>query len=131
MAEPGRSQLQMMLVQQAGLGALPLSILSPENFLPFIRDVEQLAVEERLAPVLVYWSSHSAAWLLPTGARFKELMRDAFCASIFSEERQEPPDEWCFLIESRGLCLVLYGQQTLESPGQKYQCSGSMDPQIV
>lgn len=132
MAEPGRSKLQMMLVQQSGPGALPLSILSPENFLPFIRDVEQLAVEEKLAPVLVYWSFHSAAWLLPTGQRFKELMRDAFCVSIFSEDKQDPPDEWCFLIESRGLCLVLYGQQAVEAQNtQKYQCSGSMDPQIV
>ncbi len=34
-------------------GALPLSILSPAEFLPFIRDVEQLAVAEKLAPVLV------------------------------------------------------------------------------
>jgi len=132
MAEPGGSQLQMMLVQQAGPGALPLSILSPAEFLPFIRDVEQLAVAEKLAPVLVYWSRRSAAWLLPTGPRFKELMRDAFCVSIFSEDRQDTPDEWCFLIESRGLCLILYAQQALESPqGEKYQCSGSMNAQIV
>lgn len=132
MPEPGGSQLQMMLVQQAGPGALPLSILSPAEFLPFIRDVEQLAVAEKLAPVLVYWSRRSAAWLLPTGPRFKELMRDAFCVSIFSEDRPEPPDEWCFLIESRGLCLILYAQQALESPqGEKYQCSGSMNAQIV
>lgn len=130
MAEPGGSQLQMMLVQQSGPGALPLSILTPAEFLPFIRDVEQLAVAEKLAPVLVYWSRKSAAWLLPTGPRFKELMRDAFCVSIFSEDRPEPPDEWCFLIESRGLCLILYAQQALES-GEKYQCSGSMNPLIV
>jgi len=132
MAEPGGSQLQMMLVQQAGPNALPLSILAPAEFLPFIRDVEQLAVSQKLAPVLVYWSRRSAAWLLPTGPRFKELMRDAFCVSIFSEDRPEPPDEWCFLIESRGLCLILYAQQALESPqGEKYQCSGSMNPQVV
>lgn len=132
MAEPGYSKLQMMLVQQAGPNALPLSILSPAEFLPFIRDVEQFAVTQKLAPVLVYWSRRSAAWLLPTGPRFKELMRDAFCVSIFSEDRQEPPDEWCFLIESRGLCLILYAQQAMESPlGEKYQCSGSMNPQVV
>lgn len=132
MAEPGGSQLQMMLVQQAGPHALPLSILSPQEFLPFIRDVEQLAVSQKLAPVLVYWSRRSAAWLLPTGPRFKELMRDAFCVSIFSEDRPEPPDEWCFLIESRGLCLILYAQQAMESPqGEKYQCSGSMNPRVV
>lgn len=132
MAEPGRTQLQMMLVQQAGPGALPLSILAQANFLPFIRTVEQLAVDERLAPVMVYWSKHTAARYVPSGPRFRELLKDAFCVSIFSEDRDEPPDEWCFLIESRGLCLIVYGQQTLESPtSDKFQCSGSMDPQIV
>lgn len=132
MAEPGRTQLQMMLVQQAGPGALPLSILAQANFLPFIRTVEQLAVDERLAPVMVYWSKHTAARYVPSGPRFRELLKDAFCVSIFSEDRDEPPDEWCFLIDSRGLCLIVYGQQTLESPtADKFQCSGSMDPQIV
>jgi len=132
MAEPGRTQLQMMLVQQAGPGALPLSILAQAKFLPFIRTVEQLAVDERLAPVMVYWSTHTAARYLPSGPRFRELMKDAFCVSTFSEDREEPPDEWCFLIESRGLCLIVYGMQALESPtADKFQCSGSMDPQIV
>lgn len=132
MAEPGRTQLQMMLVQQAGPGALPLSILNESNYLPFLRTVEQLAIDERLAPVVVYWSRHTAAKLLPMGQRYKDLMRDAFCVSIFSEDRNDPPDEWCFLIESRGLCLIVYGQQALEAPESgKYQCSGSMDPQIV
>jgi diguanylate cyclase (GGDEF)-like protein len=132
MAEPSRIQLQMMLVQQAGPGALPLSILPPASFLPFLRQVEQLAVEERLRPVLVYWSRQSAARLLPAGSRFRELMRDAYCVSIFSEDRLDPPDEWCFLLESHGLCLVVYGQQALESPdGEKYQCTGSMEPALV
>lgn len=131
MAEPSRIQLQMMLVQQAGPGALPLSILPPASFLPFLRQVELLTVEERLRPVLVYWSRQSAARLLPAGSRFRELMRDA-CVSIFSEDRLDPPDEWCFLIESHGLCLVVYGQQALESPdGEKYQCTGSMEPALV
>ncbi|MDZ4832786.1 MAG: diguanylate cyclase [Candidatus Melainabacteria bacterium] len=132
MAEPSRIQLQMMLVQQGGPGALPLSILPPQSFLPFLRQVEQLAVEERLRPVLVYWSRQSAARLLPAGSRFRELMRDAYCVSIFSEDRLDPPDEWCFLLESHGLCLVVYGQQALESPdGEKYQCTGSMEPALV
>src|ERR1700728_1883038 len=133
MAEPGRTQLQMMLVQQSGPGALPLSILSPNSFLPFLRTVEQLAIDERLAPVVVYWSRHTAAGLLPGGVRYRELIRDAFCVSIFSEDRNDPPDEWCFLVESRGLCLIVFGVQALESGPEalKFQCSGSMDPQIV
>ncbi len=132
MVEPSRTQLQMMLVQQSGPGALPLSILSPNSFLPFLRTVEQMAIDERLAPVVVYWSRQTAARFLPGGQRYRELIRDAFCVSIFSEDRNDPPDEWCFLIESRGLCLIVYGQQAMESPdADKFQCSGSMDPQIV
>jgi diguanylate cyclase (GGDEF)-like protein len=135
MAEPGRTQLQMMLVQQAGRDALNLSILSPNGpngFLPFLRTVEQLCVDERLAPIVVYWSRHTAARWLPGGQRYRELMRDAFRVSIFSEDQADPPDEWCFLIESRGLSLIVYGMQTLESPDpDKFQCSGSMDPRIV
>lgn len=135
MPEQSRTQLQMMLVQQAGRDALPLSILSPSGptgFLPFLRTVEQLCVDERLAPVVIYWSRHTAARLLPGGQRYRELMRDAFRVSIFSEDRADPPDEWCFLIESRGLSLIVYGQQTLDLPeSDKFQCSGSMDPRIV
>jgi diguanylate cyclase (GGDEF)-like protein len=133
MPEPGRiTQLQMMLVQQAGPSVLPLSILAQVSFLPFIRAAEQLALEQNLCPVLVYWSRHSAVKLLPGGPRYRQLMRDAFCVSIFSEERGDPPEEWCVLLESRSLSLVVYGQQALEAiESEKYQCSGSMDPQIV
>jgi len=133
MAEAGRiTQLQMMLVQQAGPNVLPLSILSDVSYLPFIRAAEQLSLEQNLCPVLVYWSRHSAARLLPMGPRYRQLMRDAFCVSIFSEERGDPPEEWCVLLESRSLSLVVYGQQALEAiDSEKYQCSGSMDPQIV
>jgi len=127
-----RTQLQMMLVQQAGPGALPLSILPPTTYLPFIRQVEQTAMDENLCPVIVYWSRHSAARLLPTGPRYRQLMRDAFCVSIFSEEHGDPPEEWCMLLESRSLSLVVYGQQAMEAvEAEKFQCSGSMDPQIV
>ena len=127
-----RTQLQMMLVQQAGPGALPLSILPPTTYLPFIRTVEQTAMDENLCPVIVYWSRHSAARLLPTGPRYRQLMRDAFCVSIFSEEHGDPPEEWCMLLESRSLSLVVYGQQAMEAvESEKFQCSGSMDPQIV
>src|SRR5690606_34499499 len=113
-------------------GALPLSILAPQAFLPFLRQVEQLAIEEKIRPVLVYWSRQSAARLLPTGQRFHELLRDADCVCIFSEDRKDTSDEWCFLLESRGLCLVVYGHQAMESPdGEKYQCVGSMDPTLV
>jgi hypothetical protein len=60
----------MMLVQQSGAGALPLSILAPDSFLPFIRELEKLSLDQKLAPVIVYWSRQSAARLLPGGRYF-------------------------------------------------------------
>ena len=135
MAEPVRNHIQMMLVQQAGSGALPLSILSangPNGYLPFLRVVEQLCVDERLAPVVVYWTRHQAPILLPTGQRYGELMRNAYRVSVFAEDRHEPPEQWSFLVESRGLCLIVYGQQAIETGAtDKFQCSGSMDPAVV
>ena len=132
MGESGRIQLQMMLVQQSGQGALPLSILPPEAFLPFIRQVERLTIEERLSPVIVYWSRHAVSRLLPLGRDYGLLVRESTFVGYFSEEKNEPPDEWCFLVESPQICLVVYGQEALEAPGsQKYQCTGSMEPGIV
>lgn len=130
--ESGRIQLQMMLVQQSGAGALPLSILPPDSFLPFIRELEKLSLDQKLAPVIVYWSRQSAARLLPGGRYFGTLLRESTCVSCFSEERQDSPDEWCVLMESPGLSIVVYGQQAMESPNsEKYQCTGSMEPAIV
>src|SRR5438270_87573 len=60
MAQQVRSQLQMMLLQQSGPGSLPLSNLGPEEFLGFFRKVEKLVLDERLAPVVVYWSRQNA-----------------------------------------------------------------------
>ncbi|HEY9681786.1 MAG TPA: diguanylate cyclase [Oculatellaceae cyanobacterium] len=137
MAEPGQTQLQMMLVQQAGSGALPLSILSAHGssgYVSFLRVVEQLCVDERLQPVVVYWARHQqqAPIILPTGQRYGELLRNAYRVSVFSEDRNDPPDQWAFLVESRGLCLIVYGQQATETgASDKFQCSGSMEPAVV
>jgi diguanylate cyclase (GGDEF)-like protein len=132
MSESGRIQLQMMLVQQSGQGALPLSILPPVSFMPFIRLVERLTIDERLSPVIVYWSRQAVSRLLPPGRDYGTLVRESTFVGYFSEERSDPPDEWCFLVESPQLCLVVYGQQALEAPTtEKYQCTGSMDPMIV
>ncbi len=131
MVESGRIQLQMMLVQQSGQGALPLSILPPLTFMPFVRLVERLTIDERLSPVIVYWSRQAVSRLLPPGRDYGTLVRESTFVGYFSEERSDPPDEWCFLVESPQLCLVVYGQQALEAPtSEKYQCTGSMDPMI-
>lgn len=132
MPDASWTQLQMMLVQQAGAGALPLSILPAASFIPFVRAAEQLCIDEALAPILVYWSRHSAAKLLPGGSRYRQLMKSAFCVSIFSEEKSDPPEAWCVLIESNSLSMIVFGQQALETTdSEKYQCSGSLDPQVV
>lgn len=111
--------------------SLPLCSVGHSLFLPFLRSVEQLMIDERLSPILVYWSRQTAARFLPSGQRFRELMRDAFCLSIFSEDREDPPDEWCFLVESRGLCLILYGQQNYNHSGRSdhssYSAGGAAD----
>src|SRR5437868_11798852 len=131
MAQQVRSQLQMMLLQQSGPGSLPLSNLTPEEFLGFLRKVERMVLDERLAPTIVYWSSQNAQRLLPVEHLLRELKRDSFCVSTFSEARVELADEWCFLLESQRLSMIVYGQQDIESSTVSFQCNGSLDPQIV
>ncbi|MBI4532823.1 MAG: diguanylate cyclase [Candidatus Melainabacteria bacterium] len=130
--DKGRSQLQMMLLQQAGPGALPLSNLSLPACLEYVRKVEQIILDEKLSPLMVYWSSHDAQRFLPTGQRLRELKRDAFCFCEFSEKKSNSSDEWCLLVESNGLSMVVYGQQTADvSAGSAFQCAGSLDATIV
>lgn len=130
MVEQKRTQLFMALVQQAGVGSLPLSYLNREQFLDFMRKVEKAAIQER-SPIIVYWSSRNSKWLLPEGASYRQLMRDAFCISVFSEERDDKQEEFCFLIESQGLCLTLYGHRTDDKFDSAFQCVGSIDPDMV
>lgn len=117
-----------MLVQQAGIGSLPLSFLSRSEFLSFMRKIEQAACQER-SPIFVYWSSRDAHWLLPENQT--RLRRDAFCVAMFSEDRDDKQEEFCFIVESQGLCLVLYGYRSDEHGGDVFQCVGSIDPELV
>jgi diguanylate cyclase (GGDEF)-like protein len=130
MVEQKRTQLFMMLVQQAGVGSLPMSHLGREEFLGFMRKIEKSALEVG-APTVVYWSSRNCRWLLPDGADYRKLTREAFCVSVFSEERDDKAEEFCFLVESRGLCLVLYGHRSDEHGPEVFQCVGSVDPDMV
>lgn len=132
MAQQVRSQLQMMLLQQSGPASLPLSNLAPDQFLGFLRKVERTVLDERLAPTLAYWSSQNAQRLLPAEHALRELKRDSFCVSVFSESRLELADEWCFLMESQRMSMIVYGQQDLEqTSGIVFQCNGSLDPAVV
>ncbi|MBX9573744.1 MAG: diguanylate cyclase [Candidatus Obscuribacterales bacterium] len=132
MAEQGRTQLFMMLVQQAGTGALTLSNLTAEQFMPFFRRIEDHVVMHGLSPVIVYWSTRNVRWFLPEAEKFNKLKRDAFCVSTFAEDQLEKQDEFCFLVQSQGISIVVYGRCSDENNGDRiYQCVGSMDPHIV
>lgn len=130
MVEQKRTQLFMMLVQQAGVGSLPMSHLSLEQFTGFMRKIEKMATLER-SPIIVYWSSRNSRRMLPEGAEHRKLSRDCFCISVFSEERDDKQEEFCFLVESQGLCLVLYGFRSDEHGPEVFQCVGSVDPDMV
>jgi len=111
---------------------LPTISATPEHFIPFIRLVEKLALENEARPVLVYWSRHSAAKLIPAGPRYRQLMRDSLCVSIFSEEKGDPPEEWIVLLDSEVLSVVVCGQSILEDLGDEhYKCAGSLEPEDV
>lgn len=129
MAEIGLSQLQMMLVRQGGFGTLPLCILPAASFLSFIRDLEQICLDQELDAIIVYWSRHNASFLLPDKTRLKELNDRCKCISIFSDNTRQGVDEWCVLVDSRKLSVIIYGQGTAGS--DNYQCAGSMDTEIV
>ena len=132
MVEQGRTQLFMMLVQQAGTGALSLANLTSEQFMPFFRRIEEHVVMHGLSPVIVYWSTRNVRWLLPEANAFNKLKRDAFCVSTFAEEQSDKQDEFCFLVHSQGISMVVYGRCSDENNGDHvYQCVGSIDPHIV
>src|SRR5437660_1030694 len=98
MVEQKRTQLFLMLVQQAGIGSLPLTFLNRGEFLSFMRKIEQAATQER-SPIFVYWSSRNSHWMLPDNRQ--RLMRDAFCLAQFSEERDDKEEEFCAIVESQ------------------------------
>lgn len=132
MVDEVRTQLFMMLVQQPGSGALPLSNLTADQFLPFIRRIEDLVVNQGISPILVYWSSHKAEWMIPPSQDYQALQKEAHYISHFSEERFDKQDEFCFLVHSQGISLILYGHKSDDSHQDGvYQCVGSIDPHIV
>lgn len=128
MVEQKRTKLFLMLVQQAGPGSLPLSFLSRFQCLEFMRQAETVAANER-SPIFVYWSSRSASWLLPEFTA--NLERRADCLAVFSEERDDKQEEFCFIVESHGLSIVIYAHHVEEYGPDVFQCVGSVDPELV
>jgi hypothetical protein len=115
-----------------GTFKMPLKVAHGPSVLPFIRFVEELSLENKLRPLLIYWSRYGAANLLPSPARYRELQESALSLAVFSEERSDPPDEWAVLLQSQKLSAIVHGQQIVESDNKrKYQCSGSLDLHAV
>jgi hypothetical protein len=131
------AQLQMMLMQQAGPTSLPLSHLTLKDIAGFLRKVEGFCLDDGLRPVLTYWSNFSQAEvILPSDeireGYLEEIKSHAHNFSIVKEARNQIPFEWCFLLESTKLSMVVYGQSTQDSPEtSKLTCVGSMDAQLV
>ncbi len=117
-----------MLVQQAGAGSLPLSFLNRFQCLEFLRQVETVTAMER-SPIFVYWSSRDAVWLLPEIPT--NLERRADCMAVFSEDRDDKQEEFCFIAESGGISMVVYGFHSDEHGSDIFQCVGSVDPELV
>lgn len=131
MVDGVRTQLFMMLVQQPGSGALPLSNLTADQFLPFVRRLEENVATNKLSPIIVFWSSHNASWMLPPPDIYQSLVQDSMYVSVFSEECLEKQDEFCFMVHSQGISMILYGHRADDSTENVYQCVGSIDPHVV
>ncbi|CAM6006253.1 unnamed protein product [Sphagnum balticum] len=96
---------------------LSTGALSLDEVNSFLRFAENLVLEESLAPIIVYWSENTASKILPAGARFRQLMREAACVSFFSQELTGPKDDgFCFLIEGSSLCLVIANKELIDDP---------------
>jgi len=108
---------------------LPMATLSPIQFLPFIREIESIVLDEGIEPVIVYWARHSATKLLPGEACYSELIKAATCVTTFSEHRTKPPDEWMFVVEGQELSLALYGRQGQEN--DREEADENLDPRAL
>ncbi len=124
--------IQSILIQRTGTESLPISILEPKIIQPFLRDVEKFVIDNKLNPFIVYWSNKNAKRLLPKADDLKKLKENANYLGVFSDNDTETLDEWSFLIESPGLCLIVNGLEISEAANTyKYECIGSLNAEMV
>tara|TARA_Y100001978_G_C23597691_1_gene387082 strand:+ start:86 stop:592 length:507 start_codon:yes stop_codon:yes gene_type:complete len=98
--------------------------LTPSLFLPRLRKVESIAESVEYS-VLIYCSVRSAGRFLPRGPRFRELMRDISCLSIFSfVYDSEPDDSTVFVFSSDGSLFIDFNQ--IPDELKTYWCSGCL-----
>ncbi len=124
--------IQSIIIQHTGSESLPMSILEPKKIQPFLREIEKFTIENNLEPLIVYWSNDNAKKLLPKNEDFLHLQEKANYLGVFSNNNKDSLDEWSFLVESLGLCLVVNGLEISEASNTyKYECIGSLNPDIV
>lgn len=107
---------------------LALAVLSPNAFLPWLRFAEEEMLDEgSIAGSIIYWSRTFAGGLLPGGVKYRELIRDSYCVSIFSENRSDF-DEWAVVAETMSLCFIVFGTQDDRDIKKKFEV---VDPRFI
>lgn len=107
-------------------GELYAKKLPPERFLPTLRYIENVALETE-SPVFVYYSVKSAGRMLPKGPKFRDLLGQSGCVSIFSQDQTPLPDECAFWAFTTGGCIYINIAQVEPGDIENYWCSGSID----
>lgn len=135
--DPRKQKIVQIL--QAKSGLVPAEELKGHftraELLPFLRKIEKTMIEQeqiRNQLVLVYWSSSDVANLLPQKQELLILSRASLACSAFSEHRQGDGDEFAFIVMSKELSIIVYGQATDSiASSHMYECSISFDPNSI
>lgn len=107
-------------------GELYAKKLSPPRFVATLRYIENVALGTE-SQVFVYYSVKSAGRMLPKGPKFRDMMRQVECVSIFSQDQIALQDECAFwAFTTRGNIYFNIAQVEPED-SENYWCSGSID----
>lgn len=107
-------------------GELYAKKLPPPRFVATLRYIENVALKTE-SPVFVYYSVKSAGRMLPKGPKFRDLMRQSECVSIFSQDQTALQDECAFWAFTTGGCIYFNIAQVESGHIENYWCSGSID----
>lgn len=129
-----RSQNIVRLLEQSAATSSSVHLRRNE-ILPFLRKIETKVVEQDTIAkqcVVVYWSSDDASWLMPARTQMNALVQSSLACTNFSEHKKGSQDEFCFIVMSKELCILVYGQCSEAGfTDAKYQCCISFDSQAV
>lgn len=106
-------------------GALTNRFLSPRDVIPILRELEHCALSDGTKSAIVYWSTHTAGRLLPTGPVFRDLMKTAHCVSVFSEDISTLPDVSIVCVFSEKGCAFIEMHRIPNT--DSYKCFGSVN----